>query len=226
VAGVQAGEPAAAQGGHTPLAEALGQAGVDGRSAMSGSTGSKGGTQAHPRCCRLALHRAQYSNRQGAHACRPCTIPFHPSPAPTPSASSCCAPLHLVRVARVLVPRLHELPPDRVELLVVAAQQVAVPLAQACTLGGWGKDVCVCVWKGGGGGAGRLWGALNLMLWVAAGSVVAFGVGWGAKGSRSQGGRQAEPAAPSAAPTPTTSSQRPAHAPPAASGWQACPPPR
>lgn len=64
-----------------------------------------------------------------AAGCLPPVPPFLPTPPPTPPHSArvrrrahCTAP-HLVRKARVLVPRLHQLPPDGVELLVVRAQQ-------------------------------------------------------------------------------------------------------
>lgn len=50
----------------------------------------------------------------------------------TPSAS----PLDLVRVAAVLVARLHQLAPHRVELVVMGFQQGAVPLPQALALQG------------------------------------------------------------------------------------------
>lgn len=46
-----------------------------------------------------------------------CLAPRMPGPCPP----------HLVREPRVLVPRLHELPPDGVELPVVRPQQRAVP---------------------------------------------------------------------------------------------------
>ncbi len=67
---------------------------------------------------------ATLSLRKRAHAC---ATPLHVQPRRAPAhARAPCRP-HLVREARVLVPRLHELPPDGVELAVVCPQQRAVP---------------------------------------------------------------------------------------------------
>ena len=56
------------------------------------------------------------------------------------------SPLHLVGVSAVLVASFHELAPHRVELLMVGAQQLGVPLPQALPLqGGSGagmRDEC------------------------------------------------------------------------------------
>ena len=68
------------------------------------------------------------------------------------------APLQLVRVARVLVPRLHQRTPHGVESLVVLAQQLAVSCAQRLALRGvrgragagrGGAGSCVCAAGGG-----------------------------------------------------------------------------